>query len=68
MNMSNIDVSRPVRLKNPYSGEESLVFQVVNLNEETGRCYIRLVSSLPGLTSELAPQELVSIDDLINID
>lgn len=68
MNMRNIDVSIPVRFKKPYSGEENFVFQVTNVNEVTGRCYIRLINSLPGLKSELAPLELVSIDDLMNVD
>lgn len=66
--MSNIDIKMPVKFKNPFEGEENLVYRITNLNEITGRCYIRLISSLPGISSELAPEELVSIDDLVNIE
>lgn len=66
--MKNLDLLKPVRLKNPFVGEEDLIYQITNLNEETERCYIRLISKLPGLSSELAPEELVSVHDLENID
>lgn len=66
--MRTIDRSRPVKFKNPLQGEEGLIFNISNFNEVTRRCYIQLVSSLPGINPNLAPQELVSVDDLVNIE
>jgi hypothetical protein len=66
--MNTIDCSKPVRFKNPLQGEEGLIFNVSNFNEVTRRCYIQLVSSMPGINPNIAPQELVSVDDLINVE
>ena len=66
--MKTIDLSRPVKLKNPQNGEENLIYQVTNMNEVTNRCYIELVSPLQGLNKNLAPQELVSIAEIENAD
>ena len=67
-NMKMIDIFKPVKLVNPQPGEEKLVFQIVNFNEATERCYIKLINQLPGINPDLAPQELVSVKELINIE
>lgn len=66
--MNAIDCTRPVRFKNPLSGEEGLIFNITNYNDVSRRCYIQLISSLPGINPIISPQELVSIDDLENIE
>ena len=66
--MKPLDLSKPVKLKNPQSGEENQIYRVANFNEITNRCYIELVSSLPGLNLGIAPQELVSIDEIENAE
>ncbi|HEY3372391.1 MAG TPA: hypothetical protein VGK10_16165 [Prolixibacteraceae bacterium] len=66
--MKTLDLSKPVRLRNPQKGEESLVYKVTNLNEVTNRCYIELVTPLPGINRNLAPQELVSITEIENAE
>lgn len=66
--MKTLDISRPVRLRNPQQGEENLVYKVTNLNEVTNRCYIELGSPLPGLNMNLAPRELVSITEIKNAE
>lgn len=66
--MSTLDFSNPVKLKNPLQGEEDLIYKITNVNDVTRRCYIQLVSSLPGIDPNIAPQELVSIEDLENIE
>ena len=58
-----IEIDKPVKIKNPQKGEESLVFKIVNYNETTGRCYIESTN----LDLPIPPQELVSLDDLVNI-
>ena len=63
-----IDILKPVKLVNPQPGEEKLVFQIVNFNEATERCYIKLINQLPGINPDLAPQELVSIKELTNFE
>lgn len=65
--MELLDITRPVKLKNPQKGEENLIFKVVNFNDVTNRCYIELISKLPGLNPNLPPQELVSISEIENI-
>jgi hypothetical protein len=66
--MKSLDLTKPVKLKNPQSGEENLIFRVANFNEVTNRCYIEPVSSLPGLSMTLPPQELVSITEIENAE
>ncbi len=66
--MNTIDYSKPVRFKNPLSGEEGLIFNITNYNDVSRRCYIQLFSSLPGINPIISPQELVSVDDLENIE
>lgn len=66
--MESLDLSKPVKLKSPQSGEEKLIFRVTNFNEVTNRCYIELVSPLPELSMTLPPQELVSITEIENAD
>jgi hypothetical protein len=63
--MPEIDITKPVKFKNPEPGEEKLIFNVTNYNEETQRCYIKPVN-LEIWTQGLEPEELVSINDLIN--
>lgn len=65
--MTHLDLSKPVKFKNPTPDEEGLVFLVTNYNEVTNRCYIE-VQNLPGWGDTLKPQSLVSADDLINVD
>ena len=59
-----INLRKPVKLKHPQPGEEGMLFKVVNYNEETQRCYIELISE----RFAIAPQELVSINDIENIE
>lgn len=66
--MNTIDLSKPVKLKNPLQGEEDLIYKITNFNDVTRRCYIQLVSSLPGINPRIAPQELISIEELENIE
>jgi len=66
--MNTIDYSKPVRIKNPFPGEEDLIFNITNYNDVTRRCYIKLMSSLPGINPIISPQELVHIDDLEYIE
>ena len=63
-----IDIFKPVKFVNPQPGEEKLVFQIVNFNKETERCYIKVINVCPWrLNSTIASQELVSVNDLVNI-
>ena len=66
--MKALDISKSVKLKNPQSGEENLIYRVTNFNEVTNRCYIELVFPLPGLNMVLPPQELVSITEIENAE
>lgn len=66
--MNTIDYSKPVRFRNPLQGEEDLIFNISNFNEVTRRCYIQLINALPGISPNISPQELVSIDDLVNLE
>ena len=66
--MKSLDLTKTVKLKNPQSGEENLIFRVANFNEVTNRCYIELVSLLPGLNRSFPPQELVSITEIENAE
>lgn len=59
----NLDLTKSVKLSNPGNGEENLIFDVVNYNEVTNRCYIQCKNS--GMAIE--PQELVSINDIVNV-
>ncbi|MFA9391172.1 MAG: hypothetical protein ACERKD_15290 [Prolixibacteraceae bacterium] len=65
--MKTIDLSKPVKLKQPGTGEENLIFKVTNYNEVTKRCY-NSPTNLPNWTDKLLPNELVSVDDLINVE
>ena len=66
--MKSLDLTKPVKLKNPQPGEVNLIFRVANFNEVTNRCYIEPVSSLPELNMILPPQELVSISEIENAE
>ena len=66
--MKPLDLSKPVKLKNPQSGEENLIFRIANFNDVTNRCYIEPVTSLPDLNMALASQELVAVNDLENVE
>jgi hypothetical protein len=59
-----LDLSKPVRLRNPQEGEEHLTFMVRNYNEDTQRVYIEPINSRLALNSE----ELVSVEDICNIE
>ncbi len=66
--MRTLDITKPVKLKNPQAGEENLIFQVTNFNEVTNRCYIEPISPLAGISSPIKPQELVSITEIENAE
>lgn len=66
--MKTLDITKPVRLKNPQAGEENLLFQVTNFNEVTNRCYIEPISPLAGIGPIANPQELVSITEIENAE
>ena len=66
--MYTLDYTKPVKFKNPLPNEEGMIFTITNYNEVTHRCYIQLSNSLPGINPNLAPQELVSVDDLVNVE
>jgi len=67
--MKILDITKPVRLKNPQAGEENLIFQVTNFNEVTNRCYIEPISPLAGIgSSTIKPQELVSVTEIENAE
>lgn len=63
--MKTIDLNKPVKFKNPQPGEEKIIFSVTNYNEVTSRCYIQPLN-MDGFN--LIPEELVSIEELINTD
>lgn len=65
--MKPIDLTRPVKFKEPTLEEENLVFRVTNYNEVTNRCYIEVLN-LPNWDKGLKPQFLVSKNDIVNID
>lgn len=59
-----IDITRPVRIRNPLNDSESqLVYEIMNYNEHTERCYISPINS--GLP--IPCQEIVLLEDLENI-
>jgi hypothetical protein len=64
--MASIDLSKLVKLKYPQIGEEKLIYKVSNYNDVTQRCYINVVN-LKSFEGFIAPNELVSIDDIENI-
>lgn len=64
--MNTIDISKPVKFKNPQPGEENLIYNVTNFNDVTMRCYIQPMN-LSGINGIL-PQELVSVDDIENVN
>jgi len=55
-------------LQNPQPSEEKLIYKVTNFNKVTNRCTIELITPLPGLNMNLASQELVSFNEIENID
>jgi len=65
--MDSIDLSKPVKYKNPQPGEENLIFKVSNFNEVSNRCYIDALN-LPGFEGGIRPSFLVSADDIVNVD
>jgi hypothetical protein len=64
--MKKIDFQKPVKLVHPQSGEEELIYKIVNLNEANNRCYIEPLN-LKNWNKDLLPQELVSVDDIESI-
>lgn len=65
--METIDLSRPVKFKNPQAGEEDFIFSILNYNEVTNRCIIQ-AQNLPNWGDALLPTELVSVDDIVNVE
>jgi len=59
--MTTLDITKQVRLINPESGEESVIYNVVNYNEVTTRCYIESVNT------SVKSQEIVSVNDIENV-
>ncbi len=64
---TKLDITRPVRFKQPTPDEDGLVFLVRNYNENMHSCYIE-VQNLPGWGNSLLPQSLVSVSDLENVE
>lgn len=64
--MKKIDLQKPIKLVHPQLGEEKLIYKVVNFNEETNKCVIEPMN-LVNWNKSILPQELVSIDDIINV-
>ena len=58
-----IDITKHVKLVNPQKGEEVLVFEVREYNEETQRCVIAPIN----YDFTFVPGELVSITEIENI-
>ena len=59
-----IDITRPVKLRLPVDDSEAqLVYEIMNYNEHTGRCYISPVNSHLAIPC----QELVLLEDLDNV-
>lgn len=54
-------ISNEVQFINPEDGEEHVRYKITNYNEVTERCYIEPIST----TLSIAPQQLVSIKDLM---
>lgn len=65
--MKNLDLTKLVKLKNPFAGEEGIIFKVTNYNEVTNRCVIQALN-LSGWDKTILPTELVSADDIENIE
>jgi hypothetical protein len=62
----NLDLTKQVKFKNPQTGEENLIFKIVNYNKVTNRCYIESIN-LSGFNAALLPQTLISSDDIENV-
>ena len=60
---TKVDITRNVKLREPLDGEEDIIYKVVNYNDVTERCYIEPIN----MNLRIPPQELVSINDLVNI-
>ena len=60
----NIDITKPVKLRNPEVGEADTIFRIANYNDEMKRAYIEPLNS----TLNFPGQELVSIFDLVNVE
>jgi hypothetical protein len=59
--MTTLDLTKQVKLSNPQSGEESVIYNVVNYNEVTKRVYIESVNT------SVKSQEIVSVNDIENV-
>ena len=64
--MKNIDLQKPVKLVHPQQGEEDLIYNIVNFNEVTNKCYIEPIN-LKNWGKSILPHEIVSLDDIENI-
>ena len=60
----SLDITKPVKLRNPQPGEEYMIYKVVNWNENTLRAIIEVVTS----KMAIPPQETVSINELVNTE
>lgn len=56
-----------MKIKNPQKGEERLVYKIVNFNDVTNR-YVVEVQNLPNWNKSILPTEVVSVDDVVNVD
>lgn len=65
--MKTLDITKPVKLKNPQPGEENIIFKITNYNEVYNRCYIMPITPILGIKLHITPQELVSADEIENI-
>ena len=58
-----LDYSKPVILVKPEKGEEIIEYKIINVNEPMRRCVIQPTN----MAFAVAPLELVSFDDVVNI-
>ena len=64
--MTQLDFSKPVKLKYPLPGKEDLVYKITSYNEETNRCNIQ-IQNLNKRDKAILFTEPVSLDDIENI-
>ena len=65
MDKQKLNLSKPVKLKNPEPGEEHIIYRIANHNEHTQRVYIEPTNM--SSTFAILPQELVSVSDIVNV-
>lgn len=62
-----LDLSKPVKFIEPINeAEAQLIFEVVNYNEVTNRCYIRPLNMGDDMIGK--SQQLVSVEWIVNVE